>query len=450
MEQVYRRTRVSKSRRSVTQGPTLQQNELSNLELQELRDNVPATEHANSGLARFASIEDMVKAHRPCEPVYCLHPEKLTEAANLFLSYFPGRSLYAVKTNPDVHVLRGLYAAGIRSFDTASLGEIKLIHGLFPDAFMAYMHPVKSREAIRCAYFDYGVRAFSIDSFEEMHKILEETRVAADLTIIVRLAMPRGSATYDLSGKFGASPELAAQLLANADKVAHAVGLSFHVGSQTQDPTSYAEAIRLAGDVVRQSGVALDVFDVGGGYPAAYSNDDVVRLTEFFDVIRDEVKQLELSVNCQVWGEPGRAMVAAAETLVVRVELRKDNVLYINDGGYGGLFDACFMNWTYPVNLIRQTRKGRKADKALVPYSFFGPTCDSIDFMKGPFMLPTDVCEGDWISISQMGAYGRSMQSRFNGFYSDHLVVIDPLAPPAKAKKPVPATEKIVRFSDYL
>ena len=414
-------------------------------------DKTQAVDATGARLARFSSIEEMVKVLRPCEPVYCLHQEQLTKVAQTFLNHFPGRSLYAVKTNPDANVLRRLYADGIRSFDVASLGEMKLVHGLFPDASMAYMHPVKSRESIRAAYFDYGVRTFAIDTFEEMHKILEETQVAADLTIMVRLAMPKGSAAMELTGKFGASPEFAASLLRDADRVAHAVGISFHVGSQTLDTSSYASAIQLAGHVVKQSGVTLDVFDVGGGFPVSYPGSEVPELVEFFDVIREEVIKLKLPKTCQVWGEPGRAMVASAETLVVRVELRKDNALYINDGGYGSLFDACHMRWVYPVSLIRQNPKGRKAGKPLLHYHFFGPTCDSIDVMPGPFLLPADVCEGDWIAISQMGAYGRSMQTRFNGFYSDHQVEIDPLSPVQRLKRSASsAAEKVVRFADYL
>ena len=417
--------------------------------IQTLTPEIPAADILPR-MERFSSVEDMVKVLRPCEPVFCLHPEQLKKAATTFLADFPGRSLFAVKTNPDANVLRHLYVAGIQSFDVASLGEIKLIHSLFPGAFMAYMHPVKSRESIHAAYFQYGVRTFVIDTFEELHKILEETKVAADLTIIVRLAMPKGSATYELTGKFGATPDYAVSLLRDADKVAHAVGLSFHVGSQTIEPSSYADAIRMAGDIAKQSGVALDVFDVGGGFPVAYGAGESRDLLPFFDVIRTETAALKLPETCQVWGEPGRAMVASAETLVVRVELRKDNALYINDGGYGALFDACHMKWNYPVALVRQNQKGRKSQKPAVAYTFFGPTCDSIDVMEGPFMLPPDVCEGDWIAIGQMGAYGRAMRTRFNGFYADHQVEIDPATPAQRLKRSVTAGEKILRISDYL
>lgn len=380
---------------------------------------------ADAGMPRYASVEDMVKTLRPAQSVQCMHPENLARAARAFIEHFPGHSLYAIKSNPDPYVLQHLHAAGIRHFDVASLGEVKLVRGLFPDAHLAFMNPVKSREAIRAAYFDYGVRDFVIDTFEELHKILEETRVAADLTIVVRLAMPKGSAACQLTAKFGCTPEVGVSLLRDADKVANKVGVSFHVGSQTLDPSSYVDAIRKAGEVVKQSGVQLDVFDIGGGFPVSYMGMEIRPLTDYFDVIRDEIARLKLPKGCQVWAEPGRALSGTCSTLVVRVELRKGDVLYINDGSFGNMFEVCSMGWKNTVHLIRPGRRGRKApSKATALFRFYGPTCDSVDYMAGPFTLPDDVCEGDWIAIQGMGAYMAASQSHFNGFYSDFQVEI--------------------------
>ena len=389
-------------------------------------------EQLETNLPRYTSVEDMVKSLRPTQSVQCMHPENLTAAAQTFLQHFCGHSLYAIKSNPDPYVLQHLYAAGIRHFDVASLGEVRQVRGLFPDAHLAFMNPVKSREAIRLAYFDYGVRDFVIDTFEELHKILEETKVAADLTIIVRLGMPKGTAACELTGKFGCLPEVAISLLRDADKVAHRVGISFHVGSQTLDPSSYALGIQKAGEVIKQSGVQMDVFDIGGGFPIPYLGMEIPPLTAYFDVIKQEIAKLKLPKACQVWSEPGRALCGTGSTLVVRVELRKGDVLYINDGSFGNMFEVCSMGWKNTVHLIRPTRKGRKASsKSLAPFRFYGPTCDSVDYMQGPFMLPEDICEGDWIAIQGMGAYMAASQSRFNGFYSDFQVEItkDVVAP---------------------
>ncbi|HEU0118724.1 MAG TPA: type III PLP-dependent enzyme, partial [Alphaproteobacteria bacterium] len=362
-------------------------------------------------LPRYASVEDAVKSLRPAQPLRCMHPEKLRATVSEFVTKFPGQTFYAVKVNSDPYVLQTVWAGGCRNFDVASLNEIKLTRGMFPTARLAFMHPIKSREAIRAAYAEYGVRDFAVDTFEELHKILEETQlskgiVAADLAIHVRLAMPKGSASHDLSGKFGAAPEAAAKLLKDAAQVAAKVGLCFHVGSQCMDPVSYTEALDRAGEVIKASGVQLDVLDVGGGFPVSYPDCVPPSQEAYFTAISAGVKKLKLPKSCQVWAEPGRALATPAETLIVRVELRKGNALYINDGGYGSLLDGMMLGQRWPV---QQIRPRRRVEKKLIPFTFYGPTCDSLDKMAGPFMLPEDMREGDWIAIGMQGAYCASM-----------------------------------------
>lgn len=371
----------------------------------------------DSDLQRFSSIEEMVKALRPEQPVRCLHPKAFANAAKEFLAGFPGTTFYAVKSNPSPYALAQLYKAGIRHFDVASLKEIALLRDMFPDAFLTFMHPIKNRGAIRKAYFDYGVRDFAVDTFEELHKILEETKVAADLTIHVRMATSVDSGKINLSTKFGAASEMATTLLQDAAKVANKVGLCFHVGHLCLDKDAFANAISLAKTVIAASGVELDVFDVGGGFSRSFPGMDAPLLAEYFLTIKESLKALNLPKTCQVWSEPGLALASEGESLVVRVELRKGDFLYINDGTYGSLFDAAGhqMKKRFPVQLVRL---GRKASNESHPFQFYGPTCDSIDVMPGPFMLPKDVREGDWIIIGNQGAYGSAMQTGFNGFDS--------------------------------
>lgn len=425
MDNATRRQRVAKSRSQETVSqPTLAQLGLPNLDMPQIGGE-SALLGTTTALERFASIENMIETTRPEQSVECFLPTNINKAARTFLDHFPGHSLYAVKSNPDPYVLRQLYDAGIRHFDVASLNEVSLVRGLFPDAHLAFMHPIKSRQAIRSAYFEYGVRDFVIDTFEEMHKILEETNVAADLTIIVRIAMPKGSAACPLAGKFGCTPEAGTTLLIDAAKVANKVGLSFHVGSQSLDPSSYASAISKAGEIIAASGVSLDVFDIGGGFPIPDLGMEVPPLQTFFDVIKAEIAKINLPATCDVWSEPGRALSGTGGALVVRVELRKDDVLYINDGSFGNMFEVASMGWKNRVQMVRPARKGRKASsKGLKPFRFFGPTCDSVDYMPGPFMLPDDICEGDWVIMYGMGSYMAASRSSFNGFYSDKQVEI--------------------------
>jgi ornithine decarboxylase len=368
------------------------------------------------------SVTEAVLTERPDRPMVCRRPQVLAQAAERFVSAFPGLVLYAVKCNPEPAVLRALWAGGVRHFDCASAQEVRLVRGLFPHAHIHFMHPVKARPAIREAWEWHGVRDFVIDSAEELAKVLQETGAArGGLGLVVRLALPRGGALYDLSGKFGAEPDEAVRLLKSARAVAGRVGLCFHVGSQCLDPDAYTRALALAGDVLERAGVAIDILDVGGGFPVSYPDITPPPLDEFIAAIGAGIDALKLPAGTEVWCEPGRALVAAGQSLVVQIEARRGNALYINDGIYGCLSDAGVPAFRFPCRLIRADAAPASAD--LLPFTFFGPTCDSADRMKGPFWLPADAREGDWIEIGQLGAYGTTLRTRFNGF--DQVVEVE-------------------------
>jgi ornithine decarboxylase len=284
-----------------------------------------------------------------------------------------------------------------------------------------------------------GIRDFSLDSAAELMKLMEETKSARDLRLFIRMAVAGNAAAYDLSGKFGAAPSSAADLLRHARKVAAKVGLCFHVGSQCMDPQAYVAAIGRALDVAARAKVKVDILDVGGGFPATYPNMTPPPLEQFVDAIKSAAQPF-VDQGAELWCEPGRAMVAAAASMLVRVNLRKGRRLYINDGTYGSLFDAGALNWKFPVRLVRPQKSGRgnthkdanarpPSDK-MVPFMFYGPTCDNLYKMKGPFFLPEDTQEGDWIEIGMLGAYGSTMQTRFNGFHSEFVATVWPEAAP--------------------
>ncbi len=384
----------------------------------------------------YNSVGEVAKHLKPESPVQCVFPDSVRSQAQRFTALFPGSVLYAVKCNPGVEFLRHMYAAGVRHFDVASLEEVRLIQSVFANAQMHFMHPVKSREAIRTAY-KMGVRTFSLDTTAELIKILEETNSAKDLKLFVRLAVSGNAAAYDLTGKFGAAPSTATTLLRHVKKVAHKVGVCFHVGSQCMDPATYRAAVERAASVISKAKVDIDVLDVGGGFPATYPDMTPPPLEAYMDAIVAATQPF-VERGVALWCEPGRAMVAAGASMLVRVNLRKGRRLYINDGTYGSLFDAGALNWRFPVRLVRpQVKSGndsndpnsRAPSEKLVPFSFYGPTCDNLDKMKGPFHLPEDTQEGDWIEIGMLGAYGAAMQTRFNGFHMSEAVSVWPEAP---------------------
>jgi ornithine decarboxylase len=345
-------------------------------------------------------------------------------AARWFQDNFKGDVLYAVKANPSPWVIETLAKAGVTKFDVASVPEIELVRAHAPAASkLAFMHPVKSRQAIAQAYFDYGVRTFAFDAVEELEKILDVTGKAKDLNLIVRLSVETMGAAYSLAGKFGVDAREASPLLLAARRATdELMGVSFHVGSQCMRPTAYPAAMAQASRALVRAGVFADVVDVGGGFPSVYPGMIPPDLPEYIAAIDRGFAEMMVHETTELWCEPGRALVAEGSSLLTRVELRKGDALYLNDGSYGSLFDATHAKWPFPVKLHRPDGE---AASALRPYRFYGPTCDSLDAMPGPFWLPDDVREGDFIEIGMLGAYGVAMSSRFNGFGDVETVKVD-------------------------
>ena len=361
----------------------------------------------------YATPYNIVRNVQPELPTYCFRPERVRAAARWFVEKFPAQSFYAVKVNPAPHVLDALWEAGIRSFDAASEKEIQLIRGRFPDARIAFLHPVKPRHAIQRAYFNYGVRIYVTDSVAELDKILEATNFAKDLTILVRIAVSNEGSALPLSGKFGANAVEAAEILRLARRHADEVGVSFHVGSQAMKPSAWAQAMADASRVIIEAGVTVDIVDVGGGFPAIYADKTPPEMDAYVAMVMRSFENMFVLENAELWCEPGRALVAEAESLLVRVDLAKGSEIYVNDGSYGALYDAVHEGWKFPMRAI--SGDGRKLGR-MVEYTVYGPTCDSADMLPGKVWLPAGLTEGDYVEIGNIGAYGRSMSTQFNGF----------------------------------
>ncbi|HAC56965.1 type III PLP-dependent enzyme [Parvibaculum sp.] len=366
---------------------------------------------------RFASVGDVIRRLDPSYPVFCIFPDLLKERARTFVEGFPGTVLYAVKCNPHPYVLKALNEGGIEHFDTASISEIAKVTEQLPEAHCYFNHPVKGRGALEAAADVYGIKDYVVDHPDELEKLV--AIAGTDITVEVRIATPKGKAVYDLSAKFGAAPDDAAELLKRAQGHGCRTALAFHVGSQCLDPAAFRVAMEMARKVADKAGVALEYLDVGGGFPASYKQ-DVPPLQSYFDTIADAKEKLWAGMP--LLGEPGRALVAEGCSVLTQVHLRKGDDLYINDGIYGCLSEIRDGDLDPPVRAIR---KQGNVEGPLRPFRVFGPTCDSLDVLKLPFYLPENIREGDWIEFGLMGAYSIGMQTGFNGFITDTIVRID-------------------------
>ncbi len=373
-------------------------------------------------MQKFKSVEELVNQLRPTEPVYCIRKQSIKLASRYFQKNFPGKILYALKTNPHPVVLKTIVESGINHFDVASIREIETIRKISLDANCSYMHTVKSRESIKAAYFKYNVKAFSLDTKDELIKILESTNYAKDLELFVRVSVSNEHAEIDLSKKFGAINSEASGLLRLTKQYSKKIGLSFHVGSQCMHPISYTKGIFEISNIIKKTKIVPDVINVGGGFPTIYPDLIPQSLDAYFNEIKKGLNNLKLDKTPEIICEPGRAIVAESGSTIVRVDLRKKQKLYINDGTYGSLFDAGVPNIVYPSKMITD---GRVISKKITSFDFYGPTCDSMDYMKGPFILPNNIKENDYIELGQLGAYGLTFRTNFNGFYSDEIYEVE-------------------------
>ena len=375
-------------------------------------------------MQKLKSVEELVNQLRPDKPVYCIRKKSILSASKFFQKNFPGKILYAVKTNPHPEVIKTLLKSGINQFDVASVEEIKAVRKFDQVSKCSFMHTIKSREDISEAYFKYGVKTFALDTKDELIKIIESTSNAKDLELFVRVAVSNEHAEIDLSKKFGAINSEAAGLLRLVKQHSKKIGLSFHVGSQCMHPISYSKGISEIANIIKKTKIVPDYLNIGGGFPTIYPDLIPPSLESYFDEIKKGLENLKIEKLPEIICEPGRALVAESGSTIVRVNLRKKQKLYINDGTYGTLFDAGTPNIVFPSKMIKDN-SNKIISKKLTAFDFYGPTCDSMDYMKGPFLLPNNIKENDYIELGQLGSYGLTFRTQFNGFYSDKIYEVE-------------------------
>lgn len=386
-----------------------------------------------SGPKRFASVGRAIEELKPELPVYALFPKRIRRAVKTFMNGFPGKTLYAVKANPAPPLLDLIYKAGLRHFDTASLPEVKLIADRFKDATCHFMAPIRIRGTAGEAYRKYGVRSFVIDDERELKRIDEETGITLpserkNLKIFVRLATPVDGAFLELSSKFGVDYAAGAELLKKVAAAGFTPALTFHVGSLCIRPMAYRQALEICRDAVEASGVEIAGFDVGGGFPAPYPGVPAPEMDAYFYAIREARKTLRLTRNAEFFCEPGRALCAEGISIITQVIRRRDDRLYINDGVYGSFDEMTLPDWNidYPRRVFMRTGTGKVVEVGgpRRPYRIYGPTCDTLDKMPRPILLPHTLTDDDYIEFGMVGAYSCALRTAFNGFYPDQWVEV--------------------------
>ena len=343
----------------------------------------------------------MLAAKKPDEPFFVFHPRILQSAAQLFAGQFLGDVVYDVHANASPEILRALYAGGIRQFAFSTLEELRTVKRLFPDVPCHFTHPVKSVTAIREAAHTFGVTHFTVDHPDELAKIIVHT-MPLKPTIVVRLSV--GAASFDPSGAFGCSPAEAAALMRAAAAEGFGVGLSFQCDSGNSDVETYRVALQRIGDTVRGARLQPELIDIGGGFPLGFADLATSLVADYCQEVRRGLSHVQLHHPVKLLCTPGRVLAAAGTSVVVKVELRRGNRLYLNDGVFGGLADLRRMHDEPHLRAWRINGSAQLLTSALDDFIFHGPGGDSFDTLPGPFALPGDIHMGDYVEIGGMGA----------------------------------------------
>jgi ornithine decarboxylase len=318
------------------------------------------------------------------------------------------RPHYAVKANPDRRVLKVLAQEGC-GFEIASTTELDLLLGLgIPAAEIFFSNPVKAREAIAYAA-GKGVEWFVIDSPDELRKVHE---IKPDAKLYLRIAAPNIGSDWPLSGKFGAGPAEAREIVAAAAKRgADLAGITFHVGSQCRNPENWRVALEKARslfDVMSKAGLRPRLLNIGGGYPVRHVK-PIPSIEMIGQVVNEGLKAFPDDV--QVIAEPGRYLVSDAGYFVCRVLATATRGgkrwMHWDAGMFGGIIETT-EGLKYK---IRTDRSGPD-----VAWTVGGPTCDSVDIVMRDEPLPSDLQEGDFVYLRNAGAYTTAYASQFNGF----------------------------------
>ncbi len=318
------------------------------------------------------------------------------------------RPHYAVKANPDRRVLKVL-AQESAGFEIASTAELDLLLSLGADAAeVFYSNPVKSRESIAYAAAR-GVEWFVVDSVDELRRVFA---VKPDAKQYLRIAAPNIGSDWPLSGKFGAGAADAREIVATAAKLgADLAGITFHVGSQCRNPENWRVALEKARslfDAMAKAGLKPRLLNIGGGFPVRHVK-PIPSIEVIGQVVNEGLKAFPEDV--QVVAEPGRYLVSDAGYFVCRVLGTATRAgkrwMHWDAGLFGGVIEAS-------EGLKYRIRTDRSGPD--VSWTVGGPTCDSVDIVMRDEPLPSDLQEGDFVYLSNAGAYTTAYASQFNGF----------------------------------
>lgn len=352
-------------------------------------------------------------------PLYVYSERTIRErfqALDLAYASVPHTICYALKANDNLAIVRLLASLGAGA-DIVSGGELyKARRAGVPAQRIIFAGVGKTPVEIAQAIAE-DVLLFNVESPAELETIAtvaEKMGKTARISVRVNPDVDPRTHPYIATGlkqnKFGIAAEDVPALYRRAKALGFVepVGIQMHIGSQLVQIQPIVDAVervvRLV-DQLRDDGIQLRFFDIGGGLGIRYRDEVPEGPNELADRVLPKIRDLGITLLC----EPGRFIVGSAGVLLTRVLYRKANGAKtfaivdaaMNDLIRPSLYDAYHEIW--PVT----------AGGATETVDVVGPVCESGDFFAHDRVLPR-VQSGDLLAILSAGAYGFAMSSNYN------------------------------------
>ncbi len=366
------------------------------------------------------------------EPVYLYSLAQVRQRTQQFLKKLKSSLSqeisvhYAMKANSNLKLLKTFKAEGL-GIDVVSLGELKLAlkAGFKPNQILfsgVGKTETEIQQAIRLKIFQLNVE--SVPELARVGRLADKVKTPINIGVRINPGVNPQTHPYIATGfrenKFGIDPSQLTQVveLFRQHKNLRYQGLSLHIGSQLFDFSALTEALQLTLKIdhdLEAQGFFSKILDIGGGLGVDYKKNseliDPQTLEQFTEVLRESLKGFAKKLCF----EPGRYLVARAGVLLTEVQYVKETphkkFVIVNTGMNHFLRPALYQ----AEHRIFPLKKNREERIQLQTVDIVGPVCESSDVIARERKLPP-MKEGDWLAILDVGAYGYSMASHYNGF----------------------------------
>ncbi|MCB0392112.1 MAG: diaminopimelate decarboxylase [Bdellovibrionales bacterium] len=357
------------------------------------------------------------------EPFYLYDLEGMKNRVELFKNYFKRniRVHYAMKANNHPRILKLMKEQGL-GVDVVSGGELQeaLNTGFHPRDII-FSGVGKTAAELQLA-IEEQISQINVESPQELERIgqiakslSKEIRIAWRMNPDVKAETHPYITTGFRDNKFGMDKSFLPSLIKILSDFPQLklVGLSIHIGSQIRQIEPFIDAIhrtKIEFENLLSEGFPLETLDIGGGLGINYEKEDLPGDENKIKIYAETIEQELADFHGQLLLEPGRVLVGSFGWLFGEVQYIKKtpwkNFAILNTGMHHLMRPSLYQ-------AHHRIQAVRKSEGPLTVYEIVGPICESADVIgfDRPF---SELKQGDWLVVEDVGAYGKVMASNYN------------------------------------